>query len=381
MRFNLREWLRFYICSGLVMASGVGFSQRLSFAPGVNYPVGEEPQQVAIGDLNGDGIPDITVTNFASNTVSIYLGRGNGTFVAGSPVTAPTPQWIVIADLNGDGIPDLAVTPGFSPFVTLLFGKGDGTFHSPVTVAAGENANGIAVGDLNGDGKPDLVVANSVFGSGYITILINKGDGTFRQPIHVAAGYDPILVAIADFDSCGLPDIAVANLGLESPGMEGSVAIVHNRGDGTFEAPKFYAAGNSPEALVVGDFNRDGRLDIAVAANQSGNQGSVAVLLADYHGGFEPPRFYAAGLSPFKLAVADFNDDGNPDLAVADNGNGKFAVLLGNGDGSFQPPRYLQGTVTATGVSAGDLNGDGKPDIVGVDFDLLEITVFINTTK
>lgn len=181
------------------------------------------PVSVAVADLNKDGTPDLAVANCprgsqgATGSVTTLLGNGDGTFtaLADSPTAGGQPLYIAAGDLNGDGIPDLVVTdmnngaptPGN---LTILLGKGDGTFTptaaSPVT---GSIPYSVAITDLNGDGKPDLVTADA--GSNSLTVLLGNGDGTFGAPLSPAAGTDPIFAAIGDFNGDGIPDVAAAN--------------------------------------------------------------------------------------------------------------------------------------------------------------------------
>jgi len=134
---------------------------------------GNYPYFAAVGDFNGDGIPDLAVTNGSSNTVSILLGNGDGTFtLKSSPATGSTPYFVAVGDFNGDGIPDLSVTNYSSNRMSILLGKGDGTFTLTSSPATGSAPHEVAVGDFNGDGIPDLAVAN--YGSGTVSILLNQ---------------------------------------------------------------------------------------------------------------------------------------------------------------------------------------------------------------
>jgi hypothetical protein len=217
----------------------------------------------------------------------------------------------------------------------------------------GGSAATVASGDFNHDGAIDLATVNT--GNSTVAVLLDKGDGTFAAPVMYPVGTSARAVAAGDFNGDGKPDLAVADD--VSPG---AVAVLPGNGDGTFGAPLRYAAGNSPYLLAAGDFNGDGRPDLAVG-DASGN---VSLLLADAHGGFQAPVAYFAAHAPSAIAVGDLNGDGRPDLAVTDQGGYSVNVLLNQGGGSFQPAvAYATGLGGPVGVAIGDLNGDGKADL------------------
>jgi hypothetical protein len=229
-----------------------------------------------------------------------------------------------------------------------------------VSYPAGTAPLAVAVGDFNGDGKPDLAVANAgkdIGDDGNVSILLGNGDGTFQAALNVAAGKNPFSIAVGDFNGDGRSDLVVANNGMD-PGngwLPGTVSVLFGNGDGTFQEHVDYATGIGPESVTVGDFNGDQVPDLAVAALL----GVVSVLLGNGDGTFKAHVDYAAGGRA--VAVADFNQDGKADLAVAGG------ILEGNGDGTFQPAGYAPwpccGIRIGTSVASGDLNDDGKLDL------------------
>jgi hypothetical protein len=327
-----------------------------------SYYAGGLPFSVAVGDFNGDGKQDLAVANYGSNNVSVLLGKGDGTFqTALSVLSLPDgsfPLSVAVGDFNGDGKPDLAVATYYSAAVSVLLGKGDGSFGAAPSYAAGSNPNSVAVGDFNGDGKLDLAVANA--GSNNVSVLLGQGDGTFLPAQSVPAGASPGSVAVGDFNGDGIPDLAVANIG------SNNVSLLLGKGDGTFLPAVNYPAGDNPRSVAVGDFNGDGIPDLAVANFGSG---TVSVLLGQGDGTFLPAQSYPAGVHPSAVAVGDFNGDGNQDLAVANQGtypsynDSSVAILLGKGDGTFLPAQSYAAGVTPQSVAVGDFNGDGKPDL------------------
>jgi hypothetical protein len=245
---------------------------------------------VATGDFNQDGKPDLVTVNPGVGTLTVLLGNGDGTFTATTPITTPStgpgglavvPVALALSDLNGDGILDIAVAncprsdQGATGSVTILLGKGDGTF---TAVAETPNAGGqplyIAAGDFNGDGIPDLVVTDMNQGFpelGNLTVLLGNGDGTFTASAESPeTGAIPYSVMVADFNGDGKPDLAIANAG------SNTIGVYLGNGDGTFAEPLTPAGGIDPIFAAIGDFNGDSIPDIAAADNSAN---SVTVLL------------------------------------------------------------------------------------------------------
>jgi hypothetical protein len=183
-----------------------------SFQQPIIYGAGVSPAAVAVGDFNGDGNQDIAVANnFYAGSVNIFLGNGDGTF-ARAPSIDDGHAWhnaVAVGDFNGDGIPDLAVTDSTGTTVGVFLGNGDGTFQHARTFAVGFRPWSVAVGDFNGDGNQDLAVAN--LGSDTVSVLLGNGDGSFQGAQSYAAGPSPVSVAVGDFNGDGFPDLAVAN--------------------------------------------------------------------------------------------------------------------------------------------------------------------------
>jgi len=325
------------------------FITETPYAPGSTY-------SVAVADFNGDGKPDLVVTNTGGYTLTILLGNGDGTFQ--NPVSYATgwePWSVATGDFNHDGKIDLVVVNSGDKTTSVLLGNGDGTFQSQTTYATGLDPSSVVVGDFNRDGKPDLVVVNR--GDSTIGVFLGNGNGTFQsQKTYAVPG--AFSVAVGDFNGDGNADLVLANYD--------RVSILLNNGDGTFQPPRFYPAGNVALSAAVGDFNGDGRLDFAVANFESD---TVGVFLGNGDGTFQNQKIYAAGSGPSSATVGDFNGDGKLDLAVA-NGNvenfesaNTVSILLGNGDGTFQNQKtYAAGTNPAS-IVTGDFNGDGWSDL------------------
>jgi hypothetical protein len=336
---------------------------------------GAKPSSVATADFDGDGKLDMVVTNGGSNSISILLGNGDGTFRAAVDYPAGTsPSSVAVGDFNGDGKLDLAVANFGSNDVSIFFGNGDGTFQAAVNYAAGTNPSSVAVGDFISDGRLDLAVAN--FGSLNVSVLLGNGDGTFQTALDYGAGPFPSSVAVGDFNGDGKLDLVVANSG-GSTFDAGSVSILLGNGDGTFQAAVDYLTGGnniSGASVAVGDFNGDGKLDLAVSDPGSSNfvSGDISILLGNGDGTFQSAVNYPTLSRSASVAVGDFNGDGKLDLAVSDASgsnltSGDVSILLGNGDGTFQPATFHDAGTNPSSVAMGDFNGDGRMDLAVTD--------------
>ena len=290
-----------------------------TFTTTPSSPVGNSPVAIAVADLNADGRLDLAVANTNDNTLSILLGNGDGTFTSTllNPSTGNMPSSIVAADLNGDGLLDMAVTNGGDGTVSILLGAGNGTFQTQVAYPGGNSPTSVTVGDFNSDGTLDLALVNSTDNT--VSILLGNGDGTFQLPVACATEAGPSTLVTADFNDDYKLDLAVVNQG------SNTVSILLGNGDGTFGTHMDSATGNSPNALASADLNGDGNLDLVVT-NSSDN--SMSLLLGNGDGTFQSSVFTATGTEPSAIALADFNDDGRLDAAVSNAGNNDLSVLL-----------------------------------------------------
>jgi hypothetical protein len=271
-----------------------------------------------------------------------------------------SPHDVVVADFNGDGIPDMAAANNLSNDVSILLGKPDlggvfQGFQAAVNFSAGSYPTSLAVGDFNNDGKLDLVVTNSnSFSPGAnISILLGNGDGTFQAPVYYASTLGaPYYVAVSSLRNDGILDLVVANHG-------GDVSIYLGNGDGTFQSAVNYAAGGNPQAVAIGDLNNDGIPDLAVANKTSNN---ISILLGNGDGTFQKATNIVVGTEPSDLATGDFTGDGCLDIVVANYGSNTVDLLLGNCNGTFQTPTSIPVGNGPAGIVVADFNGDGKAD-------------------
>jgi hypothetical protein len=345
----------------ILLGNGAG-----TFQAPVLYLTDDDPSSVAAQDLNGDGKPDLVVVNSGSDNLSVLLGKGDGTFQSAVTYEAPAggSEAVAIGDLNGDGRPDLAVA-GTGGGLCILIGNGDGTFQMGIDYA-GYGAVAVALADFNGDGKLDVALANS--GGNDISVYLGKGDGTFPAPLNFISGLAPMSIAATDFNGDGKPDLAVADSAINYSSSLGYASVLLGDGNGTFQATAdFHISGFNVQqsGAAVGDFNGDGKEDLAVSYN-----GGVNILLGNGNGAFKTPVSYAVNLtvdSATSVTVADFNDDDIADLALAISAENSVSVLLGKGDGTFQPPLSSAVGKNPISVAVGDFNGDGFNDLAAVN--------------
>lgn len=351
--------------NAVLATAGLGAS-----TPGLYWPTqapcqsATGPDLIVIADFNGDGYPDYASVNLSSYQVLTYVYQPtSGCYQqVGTYSTWGYAQGVVVADFNGDGNLDFAISNESTNVINIFLGRGDGTFTTSTVAIAIYSNSLVASADFNGDGIPDLVVYSQY--SNNIVILLGKGDGTFiAAPQSVAVSGFPRVVA-ADFNGDGKTDLVVSNyLGAE---------FYSGNGDGTFEAGTTalqVANSGTITSIAAADFNGDGKLDLVGVSGVSGSssQGEVTIYLGNGGG-----TFTAAGsavttasvLSPSEAEVADFNQDGIPDVAV--NVSGQITVLLGHGDGTFNSPSYIAnpGNLFYAGFAVADMDGDGRPDVI-----------------
>jgi hypothetical protein len=348
------------IADAIAVLPGKGdgtFTQKLGYRTGV-IGGGDTPCSIAIADFNGDQKLDIANCNDGGNSVTVVLGNGDETFsYTRAWGTGDAPRGIAVGDFNGDGKEDIAATNQLDNTVSVLLGNGDGTFYSRPD--ADWFAGVIpAVADFNGDGKVDLLTSGGVYNT--LSLMLGKGDGTFEPRVDFEPGTGPGVTG--DFNHDGKPDFAVV-VPCDSSCISSFVRVYIGNGDGTFKPHVDYAVPFTANFLAAADFNSDGQLDLAVTFSTIPPNHGLRILLGNGDGTFS--NFGDLTLEAVgNVVTADFNGDGKTDLATADEWNSSFNILLGNGDGTFQAPVNYMVPPGLAVLAVGDINGDNKPDLI-----------------
>ncbi|MFZ3341715.1 MAG: FG-GAP-like repeat-containing protein [Terriglobales bacterium] len=369
----------------VVLAMSGGFVAFMNNGKGVFTPKpevatpGTEPMVLAIADINSDSKEDVLIGDI-NGSVRTYFGRGNGTFMPGPafPVGVGSSQatYILTADLNGDGFPDWVVENDQGGEVIVALGNGDGTFRTNAEYGWNSNSEGrnIVTADFNGDGYPD-VAYSYVYGTnaGKFAVMLGSSHGQLASQMYATAGScaGNIVesVAAGDVSGDGKQDVVAAIINSSNAGCQNNaVAVVLGSGNGKFKKPVYYSTGVTAQAYEIrlADLNHDGLLDIVT----SNGDGSLSVLLNKGKGKFGTAIVSTSLTSEYAnygdLAIADFNGDGFPDIAVSTWGTQQvFYVLLGNGNGTFGAAAAITNTYgyAPVGIVAGDFNNDGRMDL------------------
>jgi hypothetical protein len=345
-----------------------------SFARQVSYRAGVSPSSVAIADLNGDGKPELVTADYGEpSRASVFLNRGDGRFQAKRDhVTGPQPISLAIGDLNGDGKPDLATANLRGLTVSVLLNRGDGSFEPKRDFRTGTRPLSVAIGDLTGDGKPEIVTSNAYLAAkqnrnpGTVSVLVNRGDGSFEPKVDHPTGKFPWSVALRDLNGDGKLDLATANLNAST------ASVFLNRGDGSFETRRDYRTGRGPRSLAVDDLDDDGDPDLATA----GRDYAVSTLVNTGGGSFRRGHSYGQGSDSASIAIGDVTGNGKPDLATANESPGAVSLFANRGRGFAEKLDYPTGK--SPSVAIGDLNGDGRLDIASANFIADTVSVLLN---
>jgi hypothetical protein len=359
----------------------------------LNFGVGTDPQAVAVGDFNGDGLLDVAVANFGlqvggnDGRLSILLRRSDGGFNQTLLTLGINPNAVAVADLNRDGIPDVVVSNFGSNTVSVLLGNGDGTFQAAQNFNTGSGPDAVTAGDFNGDGIPDLAVANQKDGT--VSILLGNGNGTFKSGVAYPAASLPLALAMGDFNGDGKTDLAVG----DATALSGNVSLLFGNGDGTFQSPANFSVGtnNATPGVVAGDFNRDGRLDLAVPNFVSPNgaaTGGASVLLnqsasATIVNATPSPSFAGQAVTLTATVSAVSPATGTPSGTITFRDNGTIlgpAQALNGGVATLTTTALAAGTNTLTAIYSGDTKFSGSSGQIATFVDARLSATGVNVT-
>jgi hypothetical protein len=359
-RVSLTSRLCSTLCQLLLLLFSMSVAERVSaqglkFTSPVTYPAGA-PYVITSGDFNNDGKVDLVAGDVTHNDLVVLLGNGDGTLKP--PVTyhlSAAPYYLSANDFNRDGKLDLAAVNPYAANISILLGKGDGSFEPAVDYAVGRFPGHIRAADFNRDGWLDLAVLG---GNSDVDVFLGNGNGTFQNPTSYVFPQAPGVLAAADFNGDGKVDLIVAIRSNKT------VSVMLSNGDGTFQTPissssSAAANGSGPYSMVPGDFDRDGKLDVALSDEY------LKILKGNGDGTFKAPSFnYLLRNTSPDLKTTDFNGDGKLDLVSA----GVFSsqalqIVLGNGDGTFQDAGDQVTGNSSLSVVVADLNGDTRPDL------------------
>ncbi|CAF0789784.1 unnamed protein product [Adineta ricciae] len=353
-----------------------------AFRQQVSHSLNEHssPHSVRVGDFNNDNRLDFVVVNRDSSSIAVFLGQGNGTF--SNQTTYSTGErsnsWAVTtADLTNDSYIDIIVSNYWQDYISIFLGLGNGTFSNEITCSTGDDtgSSDTAVGDFNDDAQLDIVV--SLQFSYKICILYGYGNGTFSYGEDYSTGSDsyPSSVVTADLNLDGYLDIVVANYGTWN------LYVYYGQRDGTLIRAFILStgSGSSPQSLVIDDFNKDGRLDIAVANSGTDNVGIFfGAVNSTFLNQITLPT--GKGSAPYGISVGDFNDDTQLDIAVANYGSNSLGILLGCINGTFfNQLTYKTGDYSQPwSVAVADFDNDHRLDVVIANLGTNNVGVFLD---
>jgi uncharacterized protein YjdB len=362
----------------------------INFSPKTDLAAGASPESVAIGDIDGDGKPDLVVVNSGSDNVSVYHNTSSSGSITGTSFATPqtfaagnSPHSLAIGDIDGDGKPDMAVTNFLDNTISVYRNTSSigsitsASFATQQTFATGSRPRSVAIADLDGDGKPELSVANS--SSNTVSVFQNIGSsgnitsGSFATQQTFGTGSIPYCVAIGDIDGDGKPDMAVVNSGSWTVSVFRNTSTAGSIASGSFASQVTFATEAEPFYVAISDLDGDEKPDLAVA---NATSYTVSVLRNTSISGsitnssFDAQVTFETGENPASLSIADMDGDGKPDLATSNMTEHTVSILRNtSSSGSITSSSFATQVKYETGpfprcIVTGDLDSDGKPDIV-----------------
>jgi len=318
----------------------------------------ERPTGIAVSDFDESGFPDVVVASARGASV-LFRNDGAGRFGSPEPIAGVDLSWnVVTADFDRDGHADLAFT-GDSPGVRVLTGDGTGSFGPPLVLTGGGGS--MSVADLDDDGRLDIVAMNE--SPGQVVVFLGDGAGGFGSPAAFgSSGHSASAIAVGDWDRDGHADILTSLSTSRSPGF-----VIVYRGDGTGDFPsvRTYSTGPDPRRHVAADFDEDGALDVVTAdyGDGAGQGGGISFLRGLGAAGFEPPASLETGLGASFPIAFDADSDGHADVAVVHEQSNDLVVLRGDGTGALIDARRVGLPGSGRYAAAADFDVDGNLDL------------------
>ena len=351
-----------------------------NFTPQMTFTTGDrsKPLSVVLSDFNNDTHLDLAVTNYDGHNIGIFYGYGNGSFASliAFSTGASRPVSIAVGDFNHDHWMDIVVTNNGTNSIGVLFGSGNGSFGNLTTYATGYDSfpNFVVTADFNSDHYLDIVVAN--YGTDNVGVFMGYGNGSFATQITYSTNLRsiPLSIAVNDFNNDGYLDIAVANSGTNT------VGIFLGYGNGRFRSQTTYSTspGSRPSSIIIGDFNQDNQLDIAVSNYETSN---ISISIGYGNGSFATPTMHSTGIasSPFGMTVGDFDNDNKSDIAVANFATNNIFLLIGYTMMHSQSPSAYSTELGSLPyqIAIGDFDNDTKLDLAVVNYGTANVGIFL----
>jgi hypothetical protein len=347
---------------------------QISFAPVVNYTV-SGPSSLKSADFNDDGKIDIAISSLNNNKVTTLNGIGNGSFTSVNNYAVNNPHSMCFKDFNADGNLDIVTTSSVDGDIYIRNGNAMGVFGSPNFITTSINPGDVCSEDFNNDSKADLAIVADAPSSNVIALQLGNNNGTFSNPTTFTVGTNPKKIITADFNGDGKADLATVNFDASA-----KVSILLSNGAGSFAAAANYNSIGIAFNLTTGDFNNDNNPDLAVVSAVSSN---VTVLLGSANGSITSISSFTVfsnNSTPRSVVSADFNGDGNTDIATANSNSNNISVFLGNGSGSFSASTNFTVGTSPNSIISADFNSDGKADLATSNQGSNNISILINTS-
>jgi hypothetical protein len=360
-----------------------------SLLPKADLTTGIYPHSVSLSDFNGDGKPDLLVSRGSSSNISVFANTSiNGTVSFASQIDFPglglSHEGSATGDLDGDGKPDVVITNSYNTASVSVYRNTSAgptiSFASKVDYAADKGPYNVAIGDIDGDGKLDLIVAAN--GSNVVSFYKNigtPGNISFAARVDFAAGTNPYSVALSDLDGDGKSDLVVTTQGSDS-----ALSVMKNTTDSgkvSFDYPVDYATLAGSFIVSVGDLDGDGLPDLAAASSFSNSVAILKNVSTPGNLSFNSARVFTTGTYPVCVVMADIDGDGKPDLVTSNQQSNNISLLRNtssSGNISFETHVDYAANERPIFVAIGDLDGDGRPDIVNANSSADVVSVFRN---